>query len=304
LTLEKITETFQQLIPTVATFNTLLVVLAAVAMYFIINAVIGLIVPRLARALTILSDKADNTDKVHQFRRLDTLLGTGAAVVRTAVLCMLIYMVWLVVMPQSAPIALIGASAFFAILAGNTVGTLLKDVTAGSMMIAERWYNVGDYVYIEPFGSSGVVEQLTPRATKLRALTGEAIWLHNQHIQGVRVTSRGVRTMALDVFVRDLGAGKRTIEQAIRTIPTGPTMVAKQLDIRETEELGDGLWRITAIGQTMPGREWLIEDFAVKAINKYDGLRDGDPVIVHGPISRHVDATAERRFKRAVSARA
>jgi small conductance mechanosensitive channel len=281
-----------------------MVLLAAAALYFIINFVIGLVVPRLARALTVLSDKADSSEQIHQYRRLDTLLGTGAAVVRAAVLCGLIYMVWRVVMPQTAPIALIGASAIFAILAGSTVGTLLKDVTAGSMMIAERWYNVGDYVYIEPFGASGVVEQLTPRATKLRSLTGEAIWVHNQHIQGARVTSRGVRTMALDVFVRDLGAGKRAIEQAIRTLPTGPTMVAKQLDIRETEQLGDGLWRITAVGQTMPGREWLIEDFAIKAINKYDGLRDGEPVIVHGPIARHADATAERRFKRAVSARA
>jgi small conductance mechanosensitive channel len=213
-------------------------------------------------------------------------------------------MVWRILMPQTAPIALIGASAFFAILAGNTLGTLLKDVTAGSMMIAERWYNVGDYVYIEPFGSSGIVEQLTPRATKLRSLNGEAIWLHNQHIQGARVTSRGVRTMALDVFVTDVQAGERAIEQAIRTIPTGPTMVAGQLKISEKEELGEGLWRITAVGQAMPGREWLIEDFAVKAINKYDGLRDGEPVIVHGPIARHADATAERRFRRAVSARA
>jgi hypothetical protein len=224
-----------------------LVVLAAVAAYFIINAVIGLIVPRLARALTVLSDKADSSEQIHQYRRLDTLLGTGAAVVRAAVICGLIYMVWKVLMPQTAPIALIGAGAFFAVLAGSTVGTLLKDV---------------------------------------------------------RVTSRGVRTMALDVFVTDADAGKRTIEQAIRTIPTGPTMVAKQLQISETEALGEGLWRITAVGQAMPGREWLIEDFAVKAINKYDGLREGDPVIVHGPIARHADATAERRFRRAVNARA
>ncbi|HEY2004054.1 MAG TPA: hypothetical protein VGH44_02970 [Candidatus Saccharimonadia bacterium] len=153
---------------------------------------------------------------------------------------------------------------------------------------------------VEPFmGVSGVVEQVTPRSTKLRSLTGEAIWLHNQSIAGVRVTSGGVRTMALDVFVNDPEAGKKAIEKAIRTLPTGPTMLARQLKINDSEQMGDELWRITATGQTAPGREWLIEDFALKAINKYGGA-----IIVHGPIARYADATAERRFRRSVHARA
>jgi hypothetical protein len=62
--------------------------------------------------------------------------------------------------------------------------------------------------------------------------------------------------------------------------------------------MGEGLWRITATGQITPGREWLIEDFALKAINKYGG-----DSIVHGPIARYADATAERRFKRTIRAR-
>jgi moderate conductance mechanosensitive channel len=281
------------------------IIAAMLAGFYLVNGLIGLVVPWLARGLARRSDNATTTDKVLQIRREETLLGIGAAVVRAGLIGVVVYLAWRLAMPETAPIALIGASAFFAIVAGSTVGLLLRDVTFGTMMIAERWYNVGDHIVVEPFiNVSGVVEQLTPRSTKLRSLSGEVIWLHNQHIQAAKVTSRGVRTLALDVFVTDLEAGKRVIEQAIRTLPTGPTMLAKQLNISETEQLGDGLWRITAVGQTTPGREWLIEDFALKAINKYDGLSKSGPSIVHGPIARYADAAAEHRFRRSIRARA
>lgn len=268
---------------------------------WLITWLVDWITPRLARVLARFSDKASSPEQVIQLRRLETFLGIGAAVVRVLVVLAAMYLIWRILMPTTAPVALIGASAFVAIIAGSTLGPLLRDLTTGTLMIAERWYHVGDHITVEPFvGVSGVVEALTPRSTKLRSLSGEVIWLHNQHIQGVRVMNRGVRTIALDLFVTDLDAGKHVVEQAFRMLPTGPMKVARQEAVTDTEELGGDLWRITATAQTIPGREWLIEDFAVKAILKYDALKGGDSVIVHGPIARYVSDTAERRFKRAV----
>jgi hypothetical protein len=142
---------------------------------------------------------------------------------------------------------------------------------------------------------------MTPRATKLRALTGEAIWVHHQHMMAVRVTSRAVRTIALDVFVTEPQRGREMVKRALQALPSGPTMLARPMKLSETEELGESLWRISATGQTMPGREWLIEDFAIKAIKQADG---DDGLIVHGPIARNADATAERRFRRAIQSQA
>jgi hypothetical protein len=236
--------------------------------------------------------------------RLETFLGIWSAVARALIVCVALYLIWRQVMPTTAPIALVGASAFFAIVAGSTLGPLLRDVTSGTLMIAERWYHVGDHVTVEPFaGMAGVVEVLTPRSTKLRSLNGDAIWLHNQHIQGVRVTARGVRTIALDVFVTDLEDGKRLVEKTALALPAGPMMLARQPAISETEQLGSELWHIKAVGQTTPGREWLIEDFALKAMLKYDALAATGPVILHGPIAGYTDAAAERRFRRTVRAK-
>ena len=295
---------FDQFAPVGTGLRAGIIIVSGILCLWVANMLLDVVVPRLARVVTNLSDQTESVDRVWQLRRLETFLGIGAAMVRAIGVCIVFYEAWRLITPSTAPIALIGASAFLAIVAGSTVGPLLRDVTFGTMMIAERWYNVGDHIIVEPFlGVSGVVERLTPRSTKLRSLTGEAIWLHNQHIQAARVTSRGVRTMAIEVFVNDLQAGKNVIERAIQTLPTGPTMLARQVRITETEQLSSELWRITAVGQAVPGREWLIEDFAMKAILKVDGER-GEKTIVYGPIARYADDTAERRFKRAVRARA
>jgi small conductance mechanosensitive channel len=168
-------------------------------------------------------------------------------------------------------------------------------------MIAEQWYNVGDHIKIDPFWElSGVVEKVNLRSTKLRTLSGEEVWVHNQHIQAVRVTPRGVRTMSVDTFVSDLEKGRKLIGRVINTMPTGPAMIATALVIKDEEQHG-GVWRITAVGQTTPGREWLIEDFAVRALKEADEANK-EQIIVHGPIVRYSDALAEKRFLHSMSA--
>jgi hypothetical protein len=295
---------FEQVTRQTTFLRSVVVIVVITLATFVCNKIIDAVTPRLAQVLSKLSDSASSNDAVVQLRRLETILGIIAAMVRAIVFGAAIYVAWQLIFPSTAPLALIGASAMFAIVVGGMLGPLLRDVASGSMMITERWYNVGDHISIEPFMNvSGVVEKFTPRSTKLRSLSGEVIWLHNQYIQGARVISRGLRTIALDVFVTDLSDGKHAIEQTIRTLPTGPTMLARQLSITETEQLGDELWRITAVGQTTPGREWLIEDFAMKTIKKYDGLSSNGPSIVHGPIAHYTDPTAERRFRRSIRSR-
>jgi hypothetical protein len=108
--------------------------------------------------------------------------------------------------------AAIGASAFFVVIAGQTLGTLLRDITAGATMIIERWFHVGDYIKIEPFWDvKGVVERFTLRSTRIRSLSGEIIIVHNQKIDAVHVTPNGVRTMAVEIFVKDKQKGEALV---------------------------------------------------------------------------------------------
>lgn len=273
-----------------------LALIAAIIVAFIINKVLNFFINLLAAFIAERNEDDTQAERMIHTRRAETLLSVAAAVSRVLILGFSIYFMWRLANPTSAPVAIIGAGTIFFVLGAATIGPLLRDLTSGVLMIAEKWYNVGDHVTVDPFWElSGVVEKVNLRSTKLRSLNGEVIWIHNQHIQGVRVTPKGVRTMSVDTFVSDLEKGRKLIGRVINTMPTGPTMIASPLIIKEEEQHG-GVWRITAVGQTAPGREWLIEDFAVNALQEADE-KSKIKILVHKPIVRYTDALAEKRFK-------
>jgi hypothetical protein len=258
----------------------------------------------LARKIAGQSDAISSEERFIQLRRVETYLSVSIALMRFGVVVAAVLLAWLVLSDNTSSNAnaatAIGAGAIFAVLAGATVGPLLRDITSGATMIIERWFDVGDFVQIDPFADvKGVVERLTLRSTRIRSISGEVIWLHNQHIQGVRVTPRGVRTMAIDIFVNNADQAKKSINKLIMTLKAGPTMLAAPLHVVETEKLAPDFWRLTIMGQTAPGREWLINDFFVEALKTAD-KRDPSFGILYGPLVRYADEDAERRFRRAV----
>lgn len=266
---------------------------------FIANAIIWV-----AKKVSGQSDSISSEEKFIQLRRVETYFSVAIALVRFAVVVGAVLLAWAVLSDDESSNAnaatAIGAGAIFAVLAGATIGPLLRDITSGATMIIERWFDVGDFVQIEPFNDiKGVVERLTLRSTRIRNLAGEVVWLHNQHIQGVRVAPRGVHTLAVDIFVDDIDHAEKAIDKLLKTLRSGPTMMATPLHIVETEKLADDFWRITIVGQTTPGRDWLIENFFVDAIKAAD-KRNSSFSIIYGPLVRFADESAERRFRRAV----
>ena len=279
--------------------DTLLVFAIALLLAYLFS---KLLTAAIVRAARILTNVGENTklERIVHLRRLETYLSVSLALMRAAIYGIAIFAAWQFTNPETTPLAIVGASTIFIVLAGATITPTLRDITAGGVMIVERWYNVGDHVTLEPFAQvSGVVERMTLRSTKIRSLNGEVIWVHNQYIQAAKITPKGVRALAIDLFVTELQGGKKLIEHIAKTLPVGPTMLAQPLTIVDSQKLGDKLWHITAVCQTAPGREWLIEDFAVEAIKEQNKLLSKS-VIVHGPIVRYADTDAERRFKRAV----
>ncbi len=245
----------------------------------------------LAQKVSVHTDNQTREDRFVLYGRVETYLSVAVAAVRVAVVAVVAYVAWRILAPEGSAnlggsgAAAIGASAFFIVFAGATVGLLLRDITAGATMIIEKWFTIGDFIKVEPFlDMQGVVERMTLRSTKLRSLSGEVIWIHNQQIHAVHVTPRGVRTLAVDIFVKDTDAGEKAIKRVVSAMPTGATMLARPLKMTKPEQWGEDMWRITVIGETTPGREWLIEQYFVNAIKKIDD-----------------DAKkADKRFKRAV----
>ncbi len=280
---------------------TLLISLLVAA--FLLGRLIALVLRGVNKFLSRRADKSTHLPTVERYRRAETIVVISIALIRVFLFAFAVYLWWIIEHPGQQPTAIIGASAIFAVLAGGIFSPVLRDLAAGSMMMTEHWYGVGDHIKIEPFADmQGVVERVTLRSTRIRGINGEVIWVNNQNIQAVRVTTKGLRTIAIELFVSDPEAGQQLIEETDLRLPSGPLMVAKPLSIMEISEVGNeqhSLWHITAIAQTAPGREWLIEKYALEVIQELDQKRK-QPVLKSEPIARNADSEAERKFARAI----
>lgn len=287
-------------------YRSVLILIACVIGAYLLSKLLADVIIKIAQKVSVHSDVESNEQRFIKLRQVETYLSVSVAIVRAAVVAVAAYVAWILLSPTAnSGAAAIGASAFFIVFAGQTLGMVLRDITAGAIMIIERWFHVGDFVKIEPFiDLTGVVERLTLRSTKLRSLSGEVVWVHNQQIQAIHVTPRGVRTIAVDVFVRDKEKGLAVLQELAKAVPVGAALLAKPLRVQQPEEWGEELWRITTVGETAPGREWLIENFFVNAIKEVDSLvrSKADRVFVYEPLARYADPVADRKFKRAVRA--
>lgn len=286
----------------IGTWRGVLIFIVAFIVAFGLSSVLAKAVVAVAQLVAVRTDTTSSEERIIQLRRVETYLSVTTATLRIAVVLIIAYIALRLISPQSSGLlTTIGAGTFFAIIATATVGPLLRDISAGIIMIIERWYSVGDFVKVVALPDvQGVVERVTLRSTKLRNINGEIIWMHNQYIQGVHTTVRGVRTLAIDIFVRDKEAALELIEDVCKILPTGPTMLAYPLHVEEKERLAKNLWRITLECQTAPGREWLVQNFIADALKDADENSSHKRIIVYGPLVRYADETAERRYRRAV----
>lgn len=297
-----------ELFTTTNMLRSVLILIGSLILAYWLSNLLAKLIVFVAQRISTASDTASDELRAIRLRQIETYLSIAVAAVRVAVVAIVGYIGWRTMSPLAQEntavngIAAIGAGTIFIVIAGQTIGMILRDLTAGAAMIAERWFTVGDYIKVEPFiDVAGVVERFTLRSTRIRALNGEVIWLHNQTIHGVHVTPRGVRTIAVDVFVNDRERGEREVQRIIDAIPIGKTMLAQPLRIKYTEKWGEDVWRLTVVGKTPPGREWLIDAYFLEAVKAIDeDVKKANRLLVHSPIARFADSDADRRFNRAV----
>jgi hypothetical protein len=301
--LDRISADLENITSRIFNWESLILLFSLLVGAFFIGRVIALLLRHVNHILSRRADKSKHLPTVERYRRTETIVVISIALIRVFLFAFALYLWWVIEHPGQQPTALIGASAIFAVLAGGVFGPILRDLATGSMMMTEHWFGVGDHIKVEPFGDmQGVVERVTLRSTRIRGINGEVIWVNNQNIQAVRVTTKGLRTIAIELFVSDPKIGQRLIEETDLRLPSGPLMVAKPLSIMDINEVGNeehSMWHITAIAQTAPGREWLIEKYAIEVIQELDKKRK-NPVLKSDPIARNADSVAEQKFARAI----
>ena len=299
-TVEQSKDAFRQIADTIFNTQSIVSFIVAIAISLLLGRLAAMFMRRLVHVLSARIDKTENLVVVNKLRRTETLLILSIALVRILLVILALYFWWLFNHPdhQSTALLGVGAGALIALIVSGALSPILRDLAYGSVMMAEHWYGVGDHISIDPLADAqGVVERVTLRSTKLRGVNGEVIWVNNQNIAAVRIAPRGVRTLALEIFVSDADKGAQLIEETNLRLPVGALVVVSPLAVMTQAKVGENLWHITAITEVAPGREWLIDQFATKVLQELDAKHT---VLVHEPITRFADSEAERRFARTI----
>ncbi len=245
------------------------------------------------------SSDLEATGKMVNLKRRETLVSIiKAAIIYVAFGAAIILSIGQLIGGVDRLTAIAGAS-FLIIVAGFATQRILADVIAGLTMFVERWFSVGDTVAVHAgVELQGVVEDVSLRHTRLRSVTGEVIHIHNSQIQAVRVLPRGVKELAIELFVSARDEGERLVREVSSILPVGPTTFARGPWVEQVDELSDSLTRIRIRTTVAPGREWLVEGFYSDLLKE----QAGESLIVHGPVVLAVDERATRSFARASGA--
>ena len=192
----------------------------------------------------------------------------------------------------------VAGASLIVLMVGFAAQRFLTDILAGFFMFFEGWFSVGDNISIAPLNLQGVVDEVGLRSTRLRAITGEVVRVHNSYIQSVRVQPRGAREVEIEFFATSEEGGRELVAEVARLVPAGPTRLVRVPWVEEVEHLDDELVRIRSRATVAHGREWLVETFLPDLLKER-----GEDVIVHGPIVWHVDESAAREFARTLGMR-
>jgi small-conductance mechanosensitive channel len=183
---------------------------------------VGLIVARLGSRATerfvrsVHKRSPIRSTSVRAEQRMSTLAGVLGRLVRLITFIIVALLVLGVVGVNLAP--LIAGASIAGVAIGFGAQSLVRDMLAGLFIISEDQYGVGDSVDLGQ--ASGVVEEVSLRATRLRAADGTVWFVPNGQVQRVGNTSMEYSNAVVDV-----------------PLPYGAT-VSRAIDVMRAEATG------------------------------------------------------------------
>lgn len=247
---ELASEVFSYPIPKV-----LLTILIVLIVQIIFKATIDRIVRRAVRGHhydTMIDEKKREDTLASIFNTASALTLWAVAVV------VIIYQLDFNLMPLLTGAGLIG------IIIGFGAQTTIKDFLAGTFIIIENQYRVGDVVTLEVNGNnlSGEVEDITIRITRLRDIDGNLIVVSNGAINSVTNLTFKYANVNVDLTV-SYDADIDKVEKVINQV--GDEMahdkdwgehIFEPIQFLRVDEFGEIGIRVKALGKVEPAAQW------------------------------------------------
>ncbi|MDQ3911500.1 MAG: mechanosensitive ion channel family protein [Actinomycetota bacterium] len=264
---------------------------------FVVNVVATLIVVALAIVFYRISirlvpriltwsrseEEALNASTLARIKRQDTAVTLVRNVLRYVTLIIVALFVFSIFIRETLP-AVAGAFSLVAIV-GIGAQSFLRDIIAGFSVLFEGQYSVGDFIEVKPMDAAGMVEEFGLRTTKIRALSGELIYVSNGAIVSVRNYVSGQQSFTIEVQLKDEEAVERVLEE----IKEGHELYLTPPRLVERNDTPEGGLRVRLLAGVLPSTAWLVEENLVERIKTAAGKEGlGSEPLVYKVDSRNV----------------
>jgi small conductance mechanosensitive channel len=227
-----------------------------------------------------------DAEAISRIKRQDTAITLVRNLLRYAIFLGIALFV-LSIFLRDSKVAITGASILAATIIFGAQ-SFLRDVIAGLSILFEGQYSVGDFIEVEPTKAAGIVEEFGLRTTKIRALSGELIYIPNGTMTGVRNYVSGQERFHVEVQVSDEAAAERVVNSLGETSElflTPPRLV----DRRES----DGRIRLRVLAGVLPSMSWLVEENLTERVK----AAAGEDSLAAEPLVYKVDQANLRRIR-------
>jgi small conductance mechanosensitive channel len=263
------------------------ILLAAWVLSLLIRAVVNRVISGVERAHAVLPGRNEAARFDQRRRTLSTVLKSS-----------LVALVWLTAIISVIGEVGINLGAFVATatIIGGALAfgaqTLVRDLIAGFFMIAEDQYGVGDLVDLGV--TTGVVERVSLRVTKLSDEEGRVWYLPNGQITRVANLTQGDGAAGVDITVPTsddldlVGSRLLAIAQSLRTHPATAHLVVGEPTFVGVEELHPTSAVLRVVLPCRPASQSVVRRSflsAVAAAERAGSLRaiDVQPDALHAP---------------------
>ena len=229
-------------------------IILVVVLAFLATRIGGRLAGRSIRSLGKRSAVRELTPRAEQ--RADTLAGVAVGIIRICVWTLAVLLVLGEFEINLAP--LLAGASIVGVAVGFGAQSLVKDFFSGFFILVEDQYGVGDVITI--VDTTGTVEEINLRMTRLRAVDGTVWFVPNGEIRKVGNSAKEWARAIVDVIIpnkADLAAATTAIGEEAAAVAQDPAWVECILEDPEVlgvESLGAANVTVRVSTKTTPSK--------------------------------------------------
>ncbi len=219
------------------------------------------------RYLNRIDAQADDSDELVRSEALKHRHAVTQVVTWSLLVIIYCVVAVLIVQRLGFPISgFVAPAAVSGVAIGFGAQRIVQDILSGFLIVSERQYGYGDIIRLAVSGNStlstGTVEEVTLRTTRIRSLSGEVITTPNGQIVQVTNLSRDWARVVVDVPVParvDVGHVSDILRQVGRDLYEEEDMRPLLLDppsVMGVESLEVDHFNLRVVARTLPGKQF------------------------------------------------